>query len=85
MDLNVGGVAYSTSLETLTREPDSLFTKLFSGPQSSTLTKDSQVSISSIHFMVTSSFQPRSSDSFESFVDIRIQRSSIRFDVHRKI
>ncbi|XP_053202672.1 BTB/POZ domain-containing protein KCTD12-like [Panonychus citri] len=42
VDLNVGGVYYSTSLETLQREPESLFTKLFTVSESSKLIKDSQ-------------------------------------------
>lgn len=42
VDLNVGGVFYTTALSTLTAEPDSLLAEIFTG-RTDQLSKDSQV------------------------------------------
>ena len=40
IDLNVGGHRFTTHLSTLTKEPDSMLAKMFSGRQSATKDKD---------------------------------------------
>jgi len=42
VDLNVGGILYTTSVDTLTKDPDSLLYKLFSSFDSTSLVKDSK-------------------------------------------
>lgn len=42
VELNVGGVFYTTSLSTLTKEPSSLLGQMFSGEYSGKITKDSK-------------------------------------------
>jgi hypothetical protein len=48
VELNVGGVFYTTSLSTLVKEPDSLLGQMFTGKSKQPVLRDSKVCVSSL-------------------------------------